>query len=603
MAPIFASADIAALVTAFPPPSPSKNQPTLVRSLSGEHLRDSRKALSSFRTLLETAPSRIRLNDLHSRLDIEETNWLLECYDEPLYYGKDSQSLIPKPVTDDILDDVSSRLRQRVHESSEISSTIDIAEQALENMLGSAPDRDIQEFIDQDAGGKRYFYSRVYTAEAQERLKSIVAESRIEGIGLSDMFPDMPMGLLKALADNTLSGSEAERGSFQVSDEKLVFVPAGYAASLEKKQRAAKEKQVQDLFDELRERQWCCLPTGSQGDSEVLQALSSRFSEVLNEDVVELQTSDERSVAFMLPKKLDEALETLRAAAPQEARKAWHERKGPESEAALRDATLNSLEGHQDTEPPKLVLQSTSHRTELESTITDTFTLLELEDYSLFSHLLRERLLAPITLYTNGIATVVNDVTLKQHLEEHLSEHFRREIIPAVIETLRARRVLLDKGRKRDVDKMQQACAESKALSDIHTAVTKTAKKQKISLPDPEPLEMVKRGTLQQKVKAMRKMTRGSDLLQNLIWVLLAQKSDGLFISSGKDTTRMIKQYHSLGDADTGRQLEAWRDMLKAGKETKEDFQNMREMAARVMEDMAQDNVEGGHELRPRENF
>ncbi|KAI6866307.1 hypothetical protein KC323_g4011 [Hortaea werneckii] len=131
---------------------------------------------------------------------------------------------------------------------------------------------------------------------------------------------------------------------------------------------------------------------------------------------------------------------------------------------------------------------------------------------------------------------------------------------------------------------MQQACAESKTLPDIQAAVNKFARKQKIEAPDADRLRTIKQQTLQQRVKSMRGTKRGSDLLQNLIWVLLSHSSDGLFMSSGKDTTRMIKQYQAVGDEARGKRLEAWRDLLKAGNESKTDLQDMRELATQVID-------------------
>ncbi|KAI6789561.1 hypothetical protein KC363_g7185 [Hortaea werneckii] len=178
----------------------------------------------------------------------------------------------------------------------------------------------------------------------------------------------------------------------------------------------------------------------------------------------------------------------------------------------------------------------------------------------------------------------MTDAMLKQHLEEFLGDHFRREAIPSVTQQAKEAHLLAEKGRKREFEKMQQACAESKTLSEIQAAVNKFAKKQKIEAPDADMLRTVKQVTLQQRVKSMRGMKRGSDLLQNLIWVLLSHSSDGLFMSSGKDTTRMIKQYQAVGEEAVGKKLEAWRDALKAGNESKADLRDMRGLAIQTID-------------------
>jgi hypothetical protein len=62
-----------------------------------------------------------------------------------------------------------------------------------------------------------------------------------------------------------------------------------------------------------------------------------------------------------------------------------------------------------------------------------------------------------------------------------------------------------------------------------------------------------------------------------------------LFVSSGKDTTRMIKFYQNLpgNNADDGKKLETWKDKLKAGQAGDEDIREMRETAGAAVEEMS----------------
>ena len=108
--------------------------------------------------------------------------------------------------------------------------------------------------------------------------------------------------------------------------------------------------------------------------------------------------------------------------------------------------------------------------------------------------------------------------------------------------------------------------------------------------------------TLTAKIKAMAKMKRGSDLLQNLVWIVLATSTWGtaevdgdgeqqqgekekggmqcLFMSSGKDTSRMIRFCkEKCGDEETGAKLDQFRDVVKAGNDTEQHRAEMRRMA------------------------
>jgi len=83
----------------------------------------------------------------------------------------------------------------------------------------------------------------------------------------------------------------------------------------------------------------------------------------------------------------------------------------------------------------------------------------------------------------------------------------------------------------------------------------------------------------------MRKLPRASDILQNLVWVLLACATNGLYMSAGKDTTRMIRQYQAISDdVETAMKLSTWRDALKADKGDAEMVREMRSMAEEAVD-------------------
>ena len=98
-------------------------------------------------------------------------------------------------------------------------------------------------------------------------------------------------------------------------------------------------------------------------------------------------------------------------------------------------------------------------------------------------------------------------------------------------------------------------------------------------------LQTHRKAILKQKVEAMKRMKRASDLLQNITWILLTDKREGLFMSSGKDTSRMIKLVKE-DDGEMGVKLEGWRDLVKGGKDTDAERKEMRELAVKVFEEM-----------------
>ena len=55
-------------------------------------------------------------------------------------------------------------------------------------------------------------------------------------------------------------------------------------------------------------------------------------------------------------------------------------------------------------------------------------------------------------------------------------------------------------------------------------------------------------------------------------------------MSSGKDTSRMIKMVRE-NDAEAAKKLEEWKDVVKQGKDTEDTKREMREVAARAVEE------------------
>lgn len=167
----------------------------------------------------------------------------------------------------------------------------------------------------------------------------------------------------------------------------------------------------------------------------------------------------------------------------------------------------------------------------------------------------------------------MQDATLKQHLLDFLAIYFKSDAMPSTISATREQSFLSDRGRKREVDKLQKSVEDAKTFDDIQKAVAKFAKKLNILAPSESNIFQAKSSALSYTAKLMQRIERRSDILQNLIWVLLATTGPGLFISSRKDTSRMIKHYELVcEDTEVAGMLAIWRNKLKARAQDTEDI-------------------------------
>ncbi|KAK5679491.1 hypothetical protein LTS10_008309 [Elasticomyces elasticus] len=573
MAPIFASADIAAT--------------------SGNNLLDSRQVLKQFRTLLETSPSRIRLADLPSRLGFGgKIDWLLSSYDGALYYGRDGQTLVPQPEIDRIREDVLHQSKSIVLDATTHSVSANISTQTLRDMFTSDRYNSIHWWQDPQTPFKQYIYSDEFAKAVAAIIRNKIEWN--EGMDLSQRFETAPPMLLLQLAKDVHSDA-TPAGVWQVLNGRTVFVAQAYVADPEAQKHEAQKAEVERCIDELKAQGWTKIATRrssaapelvAEYDVSMLDQVKARYAEDGKNvaELVEVALADKSGSAIVLitQQPLEGALDALRLIAPQETAKAWHAREGKESIAELRILALQSLNEALIRELLKLLMQS-SYFTEIETIINARIEELQSQDQARFQEMLSEQLLSPLALYAAGMATVQEPV-LKEHLEEFLGEHFRRTVVPSLNTTFQSERLLLDRSRRKDYEKFQQSSADAKILSEISSAATKLARKQKLPYPPDETmLQKTKSQTLHQTAKNIRKLPRGSDVLQNLIWLLLGCQSDGLYMSAGKDTTRMIKQLDASGENAMKTKLEGWRDRLKAGTEDKAMLDDMRKLAEESM--------------------
>ncbi|KAK5733597.1 hypothetical protein LTR17_009587 [Elasticomyces elasticus] len=593
MAPIFASPDIAALIAAFQPLTASRDAPSLVRSTSGNNFLDSRQVLKQFRTLLQTSPSRIRLADLPSRLGFgDKIDWLFSSYDGALYYGREGKTLVPQPEIDRIREDVLHQSKNTVLDATTYSTSVNISAQALRDMFTLDRYNSIHWWQDPHTPLKQYIYSDDFTEAVGAIIRNKTEWN--EGIDLSQRFETAPAMLLLQLAKD-IHFDAMPAGKWQVLSGRTVFVAQAYVVDAEARKHEAQESEVKRCVDELEAQGWTKIATRrssvapdpvAEYDVSMLDQVKARYTEDGKDvaELVEVALADKSGSAVVLitQQPLEGALDALRLITPQETAKIWHAREGKESVAELRILALQSLDEALIRELLKLLMQS-SYFTEIETIINAKIDELQSQDQARFQEMLTEQLLSPLALYAAGMATVQEPV-LNEHLVEFLGEHFRRTVVPSLATTFQSERLLLDRSRRKDYEKFQQSSADTKILLEISSAATKLARKQKLPYPPSDTsLQKTKSQTLRQTAKSIRKLPRGSDVLQNLIWLLLGCQSDGLYMSAGRDTTRMLKQLDASGENAMKTKLEGWRDRLKAGTEDKAMLDDMRKLAEETM--------------------
>lgn len=560
MTTILTPSDVAALVSTFSPPIPTKDQPSLVRSASGNCLVSSESILSRFNDLLKTSRSREKLSELKVVLDVETAEWILECHDGFVHVSRDGRSIISETEVEKIREELHSRAEKEFVMLHNFATIKDISSTSLDHLA-----KDLR--IMQCEPATVYAGSWSLVTETQDRVDSLIAESAVEQVDLTTALPSIPQSVLVEFANSSsrIGGNTAE-----VVNGSVLVSPAGYEALQAKRKQAARKARIDKLLVALKSGGFVAI---ENNDTSIAEGVASRYSTEHSEDVERHLEGDILYIVTM--NQLHQTLHDMKNALLQLA----------DSPAAHEDNTLDeSIQARLIQESSNKAVAEMLLRTKYKRQIQHAFSeVTEERNRAQLEMMVRDNLTSSLYLYVRGLAAI-QDPALAQRLDTYILEYCKKEILPHFSDVLRHKGLVqADKSLAKELDKLQKAVEPAQRLADVEAAMTKFAKKCKITPSNPADLAKAKKDILKQKLQSMSNMERASDILQNTIWILLAEKHDGLFMSSGKDTSRMIKQYQLVGDEQIVKQAEQWRDSLKKGAESEELVKEMRHLASKTV--------------------
>jgi hypothetical protein len=595
--PIFASPDIAAIIAAFPPPEPTKGQASLVRSASGEKLYNSQKVLARFETLLETSKDRIPINNLASLLGIRDADWLLAPYHGPLTYSRDGRTLIPNIELRSILDALVEATNQGFVDTLNWSAKHDIHKDSLQSAL----DREAETYGTQEIQchsprpGKRFFYRQSNLGSTKAAVEEAIRDARPEKCDLSSRLPDIPVDLLDWTARSVARSQDLD-GDIDLINGKVIFTPSEYHSANQQKLEEARKKKIDQAIEDAENEGFTYL--SDSNDQSIKSGVSARISRGDIACKLRVLDLDDESLVVATHSSFNEALKDLVDAAVKQTTLLWNKHTDePPSDSQI----LSNLAA---TKPLATHILNSNHRITITSAVHTTFSTLSATDRFDFVETAQIRVISPIALHASSL-DVVTDDPLKQRLDVYATETLKTDILPAAIQHLRVSNLLQrDKSRAKDIEKFSLAISSAQSLADISSSSAKLCRKQKIDPPTPAQLREAKLQAVRTRVENMKRKRpamRGSDVLQNTIWVLLCAAvhklsgQDVLFVSSGKDTTRMIKFYQGLAgvDGEHAKQLDVWKDKLKSGQAGDAEINQMREVASTAVESMETDGQDG----------
>lgn len=578
-APIFATDDIKSLIDRFPPDPPNGN-PTLIRNFSGGDLVRSEDAQDRLNTLLRDREYRISLTDLPELLDVQEIQWLLEQSRWQIIYSKDCKHIITQKEATAIIHDLWNRSQDSFVHLGQFLDEQDLSLDSGEAML-QASDYEWDRRWDTN-------YMPVVSSGHHVRDFKIAVTDTMLATGavrcsLSAKWPNIPANILGNIARSALESSAVEsQGAIETSGQTVLYVPHSYLSLQQEKERKAHSELVLSFVHQL-DRDGYCQVNQSAGTEDDTVPPTKMATEILDEyqrlhDHRIIKSVTHSSTLLLREDVHERTCDNMRREAELLAEKAWSERTG-ELPETIDNTMLDKIMASATSPTIAALLLDDGVRDKVNQAFRKRLGQMQQTAQVQFREQLRQSLWVHVQLYVSGVNSII-DSTLKNHLEEFVGDYLRHEAVPKALASIKTLNLLADRAAERDVEKLLQTVSDAKTLTATDIALSKFCRKQKIEQPDEALVGNALKSWTQQKADSMFKMKRGSDLLQNLIWLLLAERAHSLFISSGKDTTRMIKQYQSIGSGEIAKKLEGFRDALKAGQETKDDLEAMRALAA-----------------------
>ena len=210
---------------------------------------------------------------------------------------------------------------------------------------------------------------------------------------------------------------------------------------------------------------------------------------------------------------------------------------------------------------------------------------LEKQNEADFADFWVDRVVTRAAIYTEGLPAV-EDQKLQGQLSELLAQYLQKELVPDTISKATSQGLLLSRKSRKNVQKLEVALsAGSMDVPALTVSLDKFNKKQAIEAPTGPALEASKATMLGDMARRMQKQKKsdGPLLFLTLVVFLFAKHNAGVVYATGKFAPKLLKQLKTVLDAEQYAQLEAWKEVAKAGTLSAEDRDAMKQMVeARV---------------------
>ncbi|CAK4011988.1 Hypothetical predicted protein [Lecanosticta acicola] len=502
-----------------------------------------------------------------------------------LYQRADGRSIIPQEVVDGIAFKLKEQASRTYVELHNFARRENVAYESLQNIIGAYAGKDWPRVII-DVDHQSYLCSDAFTEGIKSRISEAVTAA---GPNMSDLTGavghTIPSHLVFALATEAVPHTQ---GEIQFIGDHVVYLHSCESCRAKKQQQEARTQQTAELMQQVDRHGFCVLPDPAdenEDDDSLIRAVIWDYQEcnpgrglmhVTGQDD-ETKRTGRKCRLLVEPSILHEELDVLKRAMATRTEIMW--RKDASSTHYFN--IISALEPSDFAVRPRsqlaAVLMHSDYAEDLERAAQQHIIALDKDQHDIFVNLVEGQLWCPLHLYAAGIIAT-QDTLLRQDLEAIIVNHFQKQVIPATLDAVHAQKLRYNPNRKEALNILEEARDGLQTFTQLQDTIIQIGDCLQIDPPSEGLVLDFKHRALQRTAEAMQYLTNAVEILQNLLWVLLATSGPGLFISSVKYTSRMIHRYDAIGDPEITGLLNLWWEKVKSGGHDREDLRQMKEL-------------------------
>lgn len=186
-------------------------------------------------------------------------------------------------------------------------------------------------------------------------------------------------------------------------------------------------------------------------------------------------------------------------------------------------------------------------------------------------------IMTQVQIYSEGLQAI-DDPKLQVNLGETLGQYIVTDLVPEAVKTASNH-----KGIQRDLNKLTerlQKAVDVGTFEAVKSAMDKLASARDVGAPSAVQMQHTKGIIHSRLASTVQTSGLAPKVFLTLILLVMLRERGVLVYATGKFAPRLLKSLKGNLDKGEYRQLEAWKDIVKAGTETKEHIEEMKKFVA-----------------------